>query len=123
MKILVNEIQCPECLGRVKSRHVHDFRYCQCEKSFVDGGREYVRCGGNLDQPPIQLTIYDDGTHKTRREHLEWGSCGKSGKEPLRYIKIKDLTDDHMDNIIKNVPIKGLVMETIVQEQKFRGVR
>jgi len=41
-------IICRECHEIVWSRHRHDFRHCPCGKSFVDGGRDYTRYGGEL---------------------------------------------------------------------------
>lgn len=49
----VKGIECPHCKDRVYSRSVHDFRSCECGKSFVDGGKEYLRKGGN----PIPATV------------------------------------------------------------------
>ena len=37
------------------------------------------------------------------REYFEWGTYGKNGNEPLRYIILKDIDDEHLDNIIKFV--------------------
>lgn len=44
-KTTVSGICCPRCLSHVWSRHRHDMRYCPCEYSFVDGGRDYTRVG------------------------------------------------------------------------------
>lgn len=33
------------CMTYLESWYRHDFRYCRCGASFVDGGREYVRYG------------------------------------------------------------------------------
>ena len=38
-------IECPVCADIVWSRHVHDFRPCQCNYCFIDGGRDYTRIG------------------------------------------------------------------------------
>lgn len=45
-KILFSGIICP-CEKRelLCSLHTHDYRTCSCEKAFIDGGREYLRCG------------------------------------------------------------------------------
>ena len=46
-----NKIQCLKCGVFLESKHTHDFQMCSCEnQTFVDGGDEYMRCGGkNLD--------------------------------------------------------------------------
>lgn len=39
---------CTICGDIIESTHVHDMAWCGCGKSFVDGGREYVRAGGSV---------------------------------------------------------------------------
>jgi len=41
-----NGIYCKNCDEFIYSVYRHDFRYCKCGKCFVDGGRDYLRCGG-----------------------------------------------------------------------------
>lgn len=61
-KIKHNRIRCKLCKNIVESVHRHDFRWCPCGAVFVDGGKEYVRCGGkDLDLIEI-LTEYESGT-------------------------------------------------------------
>ena len=37
-----------ECLDIIESKHRHDFVRCECGKSFIDGGDDYLRGGGLL---------------------------------------------------------------------------
>lgn len=60
MAILKNKAQCAICEDIIESTHVHDFRYCKCRAIFVDGGREYLRRGGNLEDI-IELSETDEG--------------------------------------------------------------
>ena len=39
-----------DCDDLIESRHVHDFVSCKCGAIFVDGGHEYLRCGGEFDK-------------------------------------------------------------------------
>ena len=48
-KITRNAARCRKCGTTVESKHVHDWRACPCGAIFVDGGREYLRRGGDLD--------------------------------------------------------------------------
>lgn len=48
-KLTKNAARCINCNTIIESKHVHDFRWCQCKTIFVDGGLEYARRGGNLD--------------------------------------------------------------------------
>lgn len=45
----VSAIKCKKCGDIIYSRTVHDFRTCTCEACFIDGGFDYCRIGGNLD--------------------------------------------------------------------------
>ena len=45
-KITKNAIKCLKCGDIVESKHRHDFRMCSCGAVFIDGGHDYVRCGG-----------------------------------------------------------------------------
>lgn len=47
MKILLNGAKCLKCNDVIYSRHVHDFKYCQCRAIAVDGGLEYIKRVGN----------------------------------------------------------------------------
>lgn len=51
-------IKCSACGDRIWSSHVHDFRYCECESTYVDGGRYYIRSGWDPTiEPPVQQRI------------------------------------------------------------------
>ena len=47
--IIRNAAQCAKCGDVVESKHRHDFVSCSCGAIFVDGGKEYLRGGGNLE--------------------------------------------------------------------------
>ena len=44
--------------------------------------------------------MFDIQKHEEIRQTEKWGSFGKNGDEPLKYRLIKDLSDDHLKNII-----------------------
>ena len=60
MAILKNKAQCAICEDILESKHVHDFRRCECGAIFVDGGREYIRRGGEFYNI-IELSETDEG--------------------------------------------------------------
>lgn len=37
---------------------------------------------------------------KLVRDWMEWGTYGKSGKEPLRWVILKDISDEHIQAIL-----------------------
>lgn len=48
-KIIVNKIQCKKCKDVIESKHIHDFKWCTCKSIVIDGGLEYLRRVGNLE--------------------------------------------------------------------------
>ena len=48
-KILVNKIRCKKCNEVIESTHRHDFKFCKCGAVAVDGGKDYLRRGGNRE--------------------------------------------------------------------------
>lgn len=49
LKLIRNAARCRKCGDIVESRHRHDWRSCSCGAMFVDGGLEYQRRGGDLE--------------------------------------------------------------------------
>lgn len=41
--IRVRGIKCTNCQDEIWSRYRHDMRSCKCGKTFIDGGRDYMR--------------------------------------------------------------------------------
>jgi hypothetical protein len=44
----VSRGQCTLCGDVVESKHRHDFVWCKCKESFLDGGDVYWRAGGAM---------------------------------------------------------------------------
>ena len=57
-KILVNKIQCKKCKDIIESKYFHDFKWCVCRNIAVDGGLEYLRRVGNLEDI-IELSEFE----------------------------------------------------------------
>jgi len=38
--------------------------------------------------------------HMVKRRKMQWGTYGKSGKEPLKWVYLYDLTDEHIQAIL-----------------------
>ena len=55
MIVSMNKIRCLNCGTILESKSVHDFQSCGCDnQTFVDGGDEYMRCGG-MDMTLIEV--------------------------------------------------------------------
>ena len=59
MKLVRNAAQCAKCGDIIESTHRHDFVSCSCKAIFIDGGVDYFRVGGNLEDF-INLSEYEE---------------------------------------------------------------
>lgn len=48
-KIMSNKVKCKLCGKIIESKYTHDFVTCSCGKVSVDGGHDYLRRLGNLE--------------------------------------------------------------------------
>lgn len=48
-KIIINKAQCKKCKDIIESKNINDFKRCSCGSIAVDGGLEYIKRIGNLD--------------------------------------------------------------------------
>lgn len=95
-KIICNRIITPDGTELI-SHHVHDFNGHEDKNDnvyYVDGGKEYLRRVGPSDY--TEASIYSDDSFEVIREHLYRGSRGKDGMQELEYIKLKDMSDEHL---------------------------
>ncbi len=113
--ILRNSGICPDCNEEIVSRFRHDFVKCKCGESFVDGGLSYLRRNRDL----LDTSISTHGSFFTIREGFEWGTYGKNGDEELHYIKLKDISDNHLDNILK-LELLDHIKELFEKEKEYR---
>ena len=61
-KIIRNRIMCRKCSDIIESEHKHDFKICSCGACAIDGGHDYLRRGGNLeDGQDMSEILTDDG--------------------------------------------------------------
>lgn len=99
--IVANRIQCNNCKDVIQSFHRHDFKMCSCESVAVDGGVSYLRrVGTNYTEMSLQHT----DNFEEIRKHMYWGkNYDKDGNllEETEWILLKDITDDHLEGLIK----------------------
>jgi hypothetical protein len=120
-RLLLNRIKTPD--GTIlTSYNRHDYKEYKDtitkEVLMVDGGTDYARRNiGTYEE----LSVYDDGSHITRRSALHWGTRGKDGKQPLTYKPIKDLDSDHIEAILKTQhQLSEFYKEVFKKELKYR---
>ena len=124
-QIVLNRVQCKECGEILTSYHRHDYKTCKCpNETMVDGGQDYQRYGGaDLDKVDTSLTIYVSDDHEQMRKSVYWGTYGKNGDQPRRWIHIADMTDDHLINCLKHMggKIHPIIAKTMNDELQYRS--
>lgn len=118
MKLILNRIKTPD--GTVlTSYNTHDFVMHKDKNGNeygVDGGTSYSRRIGNTNEcedlsiwvnPENMLIRGKDGEMLSKeesfeiiRETIHWGSRGKNGDQPLKHVKLQEMTDEHLHNIL-----------------------
>ena len=96
MSILSNRMRTPD--GTIlESRHRHDYVThldANGKEYMLDGGLDYVR--RSISGGEQLLTVYHDDPHEVIRDVVKWGTYGKSGDEPLKYVTIADMDPYHL---------------------------
>jgi len=123
-KIVANRIRTPD--GTIlESMHRHDYvTYIDAngKEYMVDGGLEYLRRNVHDDAPYEELSVYTDAPHTEIREAFRWGTRGKDGKQPLKYVPLKDLTTEHINAILDTQShIADYVRKIFIDELSFRN--
>ena len=99
--IVHNSIRTPDGTVLV-SHHRHDYKTHQDENGetyMVDGGTQYLRRSMNKE-PYEDLSVYSDEPFKKIREVFTWGTRGKNGDQPLKWVVLKDMDTDHIKAIL-----------------------
>ena len=72
----ISAVICGNCKSIIFSRTNHDFHYCPCGKTFVDGGIKYIRIGYETEFGFKSITIrikttrdelYEDWNHRKNK--------------------------------------------------------
>lgn len=84
----------------LQSKHRYDFVQDE-QGNFLDGGLEgYTRMGGHMLMHWENLCVYSDDPHEKKRKAFFWGTRGKDGEQPVKWILLKDLDTDHIEAIL-----------------------
>jgi len=76
-----------------------------------------MRTSGNLKN----VSVYSDDPHEVQRGVMKWGSYGKDGKQKLKYILLKDLSTEHINNILLSCGyIEGHIKTLFKNELEYR---
>lgn len=115
--LLANRWQAPDGTI-VQSHHRHDF--VEYAGGFVDGGIDYIRLGAKAVKWK-DLCVYSNDPHVVIREAFTWGTRGKDGNQPVRYVLLKDLTEEHIEAILETQwQIPNYIRKVFEDELKYR---
>jgi len=100
--VVQNASKCLACGDIVSSVSVHDYVECSCGKTSVDGGADYFH--GTVGENTETLWITTDTLLKESMKNVIWGTYGKTGSEPFKWVFLIDCTSNHLEAILKNIP-------------------
>jgi hypothetical protein len=121
-QLIGNRIQTPD--GTIlQSFNRHDYKEhldANGEVYIVDGGLEYQRRSLN-QEPATDLSVYVGDDHTHIRTAFHWGTYGKCGTLPRRWVALKDLDTDHIVAILDTQSqIAGWLRDVFNAELQFR---
>ena len=121
--LLYNAILTPD--GTIlQSRSRHDYIEYKDEVSgeiyILDGGLDYQRTSIN-DVPAKNLALYTSDPHSCVRDKFSWGTYGRDGLQPKKYVLLKDLTDEHIAAILRTQTHLPAEMQKVFKDElQFR---
>jgi hypothetical protein len=123
-KILCNRIKTPD--GTIlESMNRHDYvTYIDAngKEYMVDGGLDYLRRNIHDDAPYTELSVMCNADHSVIRESFKWGTYGIDGKQPLKYVILKDMSWDHIEAILETqTHLRDHIRQVFVNELDYRG--
>lgn len=102
-KLVLNRVQTPD--GTIlTSFHTHDYvTHIDANglKYMVDGGNDYARRIVHDIHPYKELSVYDDDDFLKVREAFHWGTRGRQGNQPLKWVPLSQLDTDHIEAILE----------------------
>jgi len=100
--IVANQIRTPK--GHVlRSHYRHDYvTYIEDGIEYmVDGGADYLR---RSVAPHEEISVTTDDPFDVIREHLEWGTYGKNGRGPFKWVVLADMSSAHIQAVLDTQP-------------------
>ena len=129
-QLIYNAIRTPDGTVLV-SYHRHGYvRHLDAngDEYSTDGGIDYLHRSVNKI-PAEDLSLYDDEPFEKIREVIYRGGRGKSGKEELHYVKLSEVDDEWLGDIIdyeeqyrpNNSQLKWYHLENDYRNNKLNG--
>lgn len=87
--------------------------YSSVRYFMVDGGLDYIRQSANEKHEVTYLNLYENSTIEELADKLIWGTYGKDGKQPFKYVLLKNCETEHLQAILNIGDIGTLYSRTI----------
>lgn len=116
--IIRNSIRTPDGTELI-SKSTHDYVYYKDKNGkmySVDGGYEYLKRGYE-SQDFEETSIYSTDDIGIIRDVFKWGTYGKDGQQDLSYILLKDMSNEHISNILKTQTYILLYVQNIFSRE------
>ena len=73
--IIRNRVRCKKCGDIIESKYRHDFVTCKCGAISVDGGKDYLRRSGNLeDYEDLSEVLPEVKVDPKKMDYIEKGA-------------------------------------------------
>jgi hypothetical protein len=122
-RLLANRIITPDGT-MLQSFHRHDCKThldANGKEYMVDGGIEYRRGIYHEDAPSKDACVYSDDPHNVIRDAFHWGTYGKGGDQPLRWAKLSEMSNNHIEAILQTQHhISEQIRKVFEDEQQHR---
>lgn len=121
--IIRNSMRTPDGT-EIVSTHRHDFvshEDANGNTYSVDGGTAYLRRVGPMDAEDTSVFLWHG--HAVVRDVFTWGTRGPDGDQPLKRVKLSEMSDDHMLNIINDGYNIWPLMQAELDWRKSAGAR
>jgi len=102
--IIQNAVYIPELKKYLVSSHRHDYVSCRLKNGEIcinDGGHDYLRHSVNTKGKVKDFSLLDTDNFNRIKWRLLWGTRGKDGKKPLKWIRLVDASTTHLRAILK----------------------
>ena len=120
--LVVNALITPDGT-RLQSYSHYDFKeYVDANgKTYmVDGGLSYQRRSANGDEIDDSLYLHED-EYTVIRDQVTWGTYGKNGDQPLRFVPVSEMSNDHIQAVLDTQKhMHPNLREVLVMEREYR---
>ena len=101
-QLVHNSLHCPRCDTTLVSHSQYDFKGCRCPEAtrvWIDGGNADSKRTGAWEGT-TNLNLYSSECHEVLRDKCCRGGRGSRGRQPLTWVKIKDINDNWLNSLI-----------------------